>query len=159
MTASYNPFLVLDMPTLKDVVHSGKYFFVVQRFSWPGLPDGQAFIATPYQDQKAAQKHAAKLTAQEGRMLDARTEHGKFSKLFNDPRYVVFVSKFKEGDWQSRVFKHYQKNINSFLAAKTGIVPDEKTSIELTFEDGHLMAHIVSNGEQYQWEAWELITK
>jgi hypothetical protein len=156
MTASYNPFLILDMPTLKEMVYSGKYFIVMQRFSWPGLQDGQAFIATPYQDQKAAQKHAGKLTIQEGRMLDARTEQGKFTRLFNDPRYVVFVSKFKEGDWQSRVVKHYQKNISSFLAAKIGTIPDEKTSIELTLEDGHLMAHIVSNGEQYQWDACEV---
>ncbi|UTM21804.1 hypothetical protein [Dyadobacter chenhuakuii] len=157
MTASYNPFVVLDMPTLKDVMYSGKYFIVVQRFRWPGLPDGQAFIATPYQDQKAAQKHAAKLTAQEGKMLDVRAERDKFAKLFNDPRYVVFVSKFKEGDWQARVIKHYQKNIHSFLTANIGIVSDEKASIELTFEDGHLMAHIISNGEQYQWEACEVI--
>lgn len=156
MTASYNPFLVLDMPTLKDVMYSGKYFIVLQRFNWPGLPQGQAFIATPYNDPRAAQKHAAKLTAQEGRMLDVRTERDKFARLFNDPRYVVFVSKFKEGDWQGKVIKHYQKNIHSFLTAKTGIAPDEKTSIELTFDEGHLMAHIISNGEQYQWEACEL---
>lgn len=157
MTASYNPFLILDMPFLKGLLSSGKYFIVLQRFNWQGLPKGQAFIATPYQDQKSAQKHAAKLTAQEGRMLDGRTEHGTFAKLFNDPRYVVFVSKFKEGDWQARVIKHYQKNITAFLAAKTGNVPDEKTSIELTFEDGHLMADVVTNGEQYQWKAHEII--
>ncbi|MCE7065788.1 hypothetical protein [Dyadobacter sp. CY326] len=157
MTASYNPFLVLDKPYLKALLSSGKYFIVLQRFNWPGLQEGQAFIATPYQDQKAAQKHAKKLTAQEGRMLDVRTEHDKFSKLFNDPRYVVFVSKFKEGDWQSRVIKHYQKNIHSFLTANTGIALDEKINIELTFEDGHLMAHVISNGEQYHWEACKLI--
>jgi hypothetical protein len=112
MTAAYNPFLTLDMPCLKRLLSAGKYYIVLQRFQWPGLSEYSAFIATPYADQNAAKKHAGKLAAQQGRMLDGRTEYDKFKKLFNDPRYTIFVGKFKEADWQAKVIKHYQKNIH-----------------------------------------------
>ncbi|MCF0075338.1 hypothetical protein LZD49_32975 [Dyadobacter sp. CY261] len=51
MTTAYNPFLVLDMPYLKTLLTKGMYYIVLQRFNWPGLQPGRAFIATAYKEK------------------------------------------------------------------------------------------------------------
>lgn len=156
MTTAYNPFLVLDMPYLKTLLTKGMYYIVLQRFNWPGLRPGRAFIATAYKDQEKARKHVGNLELSEGRMIDARREMDKFVRLFNDPNYFLFVSKCKTDDWASKVIRYYYKNIASFISAKTSILPDDPIDISLIIEDGRVKAEVRSVESEYRFEVYEM---
>jgi hypothetical protein len=157
MTTAYNPFLVLDMPYLKMLLTKGMFYIVLQRFNWPGLQPGRAFIATAYKEQEKAQKHALNLEPNEGRLIDTRHEMEKFVRLFNDPDYYLFVSKFKTDDCTSKVIRHYHKNIAFFLSKKTSILPNDPIDINIVIEDGRVTAEVRSVESDYKFEVYDLI--
>ncbi|MCF0075337.1 hypothetical protein LZD49_32970 [Dyadobacter sp. CY261] len=80
----------------------------------------------------------------EGRVIDALREMVRFVWLFNDPKYLLFVIKCKTDDWVSKVIRNYHKNIASFIAAKTGILPDTPIDINIVIEDGRVTAEVQS---------------
>jgi len=157
MSIPYNPFELFNLPILKDLLRRNKYFLVVQRLNWPGVPAYKGFMVTPYEEKKTAKQHAEKLLPKEGRLIDLHVELEKITGLIDDPKYLVFFYTFRDPDWASRVLKHYQKNIALFFKESTTITIIDRTDIELAFQDGKLKAIIESNGPVTEFDAYDLI--
>ena len=157
MSTSYNPFELLTLPLLKDLLRRHKYFIVVQRFNWPGIMTGKGFMVTPYEEQKSAKAHADKLDIKEGRMIDLQIEMQKITQLIDGPQYFLFLNTFRDAHWASKVLKHYQNNIVLFLNANTTIRIKDGIDIELAFHDGRLKAIIQSKGPLKEFDAYDLI--
>lgn len=157
MAVSYNPFELLNLPMLKDLLRRRSYFLVVQRLHWPCVPPGKGFIATPYQQQKPAFAHAKKLASSEGRLIDLQSETEKILALIESPKYLLFSNTYRDMDWQDRVLKHYQKNIVSNLKLDTSIKAIEEVNIELSFQFGELVAMIQTDESVQEFIFYDLI--
>ncbi|MBE9462115.1 hypothetical protein ACFP1I_12830 [Dyadobacter subterraneus] len=142
MSVPYNPFELLNLPLIKELLRKNTNFLVVQRLQWPGIPNKKGFIATPYQQQKAAREHEQKLDSNEGRMIDLQFELDKILALIESPKYLLFLNAYRDLDWQDKILKHYQKNILSKLEISTQIQAIEDVSIDLSFKFGKLTASI-----------------
>lgn len=70
----YNPFIKLSDGLLEHLIRSGRLYFIIQRFNWPGLKPGSAFLASDYADRSEAKAHEAELRDKEGRLLDLQQE-------------------------------------------------------------------------------------
>ncbi|GLU57426.1 hypothetical protein Dfri01_68870 [Dyadobacter frigoris] len=142
MSVPYNPFELLNLPLIKDLLRKNTHFLVVQRLQWPGIPDKKGFIATPYQQQKPAQEHAQKLDSNEGRMINLQFELDKILALVESPKYLLFLNAYRDLDWHDKVLKHYQKNILSNLKQHHMIQTFEEADFECSFESGRLMVRV-----------------
>jgi hypothetical protein len=96
MIAAYNPFEILNQPMIKTIVRQGNQFLVLQRFSWPGLQEGTAFIGTPYVNEIKAREHEKALVAHEGKLLNLTSDLEKLTQLINNPKYYLFLSRFRD---------------------------------------------------------------
>jgi hypothetical protein len=159
MSVAYNPFELLDLPALKDMQRKGKYFLVIQRFHWPGLPAKKGFIVSPYQEEKVGRQHAETLDNKEGRLIDLSVEYNIVLSLINHPQYLLFLSSFREPDWQVRLLRYYQKNIESFFADKTQTNFNQNTDIEFCIRYGKLRAMIRTESREDEYDVIEMLCK
>jgi hypothetical protein len=159
MSVPYNPFELFDLPTLKDMLRKGRNFLVIQRFSWPGIPAGKGFMVSAYQDEKTAWQHAKKLDGKEGRLVNLPAEYDTVTLLINHPQYLLFISAFREPDWQARLLGHYQKSIESFLIDKTGGEFNQKTDIEFSVKYGTLKVITRTKDREDEYDTVEMIYK
>lgn len=157
MSVPYNPFEPLDLFLLKEMQRARKQFLVVQRFGWPGVPDKKGFMVTPYEQQIPAMQHVEMLDPKEGKLIDLLSEADKITALINHPQYLLFINNFRDELWASRILKHYQKNIISYLITHTTIPVKNGISIELTFKFGRLKAIIDSKGPRKEFDAYDLV--
>jgi hypothetical protein len=157
MSVPYNPFELFDLPTLKDMLRKGRNFLVIQRFSWPGIPAGKGFMVSAYQDEKTARQHAEKLDGKEGRLVNVPVEYDTVTLLINHPQYLLFISAFREPDWQARLLGHYQKNIEMFMLASMEDLVSKETGIELHFQYGTLKAVIRTRNRETEVDVIDLI--
>ena len=157
MSVPYNPFELLNLSFLKDILRKQSYFLVVQRLYWPGIPDKKGFIATPYQNEQLAKAHAKKLDSKEGRLIDLQSEKDKIFELIESPKYLLFLNTCRDADWESKILKHYEKNIELNLKTLILIQPEQKVDIELTFEQGILKAIIQTQESVQEFSLHDLI--
>lgn len=153
----YNPFEPLSEEVLKRIISQGNKYFVIQRFPWPGLSPSNSFVVTPYADKDDAFRHAADLQEKEGKLLIVPEEILKITSLITSDAYFIFVNTFRDQSWAPRVIKAYNKNIVSYIRARTNFKPKDPIDIELKFENGRLVAVISSGDIQYLTSAYELI--
>jgi len=159
MSVAYNPFELLDLPALKDMQRKGKCFLVIQRFQWPGLPAKKGFIVSPYQEEKMGRQHAETLDNKEGRLIDLSVEYNIVLSLINHPQYLLFLSSFREPDWQLRLLRYYQKNIESFFADKTETKFNQNTDMEFGIRYGKLRAMIRTESREDEYDVIEMLCK
>lgn len=157
MSIPYNPFELLTLILLKNFQRNKQHLLIIQRFNWPGIPAGRGFIVTPYLSEKPARQHQATLGSKEGRLVNLYLEMDTVITLLNSPNYLLFVNTFREMRWNIRVLTHYQKNIVSFLQAKSITIGEHQTDIELTLEYGKLKAIVRSAGTEQHFDAYEII--
>lgn len=157
MTASYNPFEILNLPILRGLIQRGNRVIVLQRFRWPGIAEHRGFIGTPYRDEPAAKKHIAQLSDKEGKLLDLNADLEKIIKLMGDPKYHLFLSAFRDPKWQAGILKHYQQNIVSFLRAEMSMEGEDPLNIDLTLEYGRLKVSVILNEDERVFDAFEMI--
>lgn len=157
MSVPYNPFELLNLPLLKDLIRKRKRFLVVQRLSWPDIAIKKGFIATPHQLEKHARDHAQKLILNECRLIDLQSESHKILELIDSTKYLLFLTSCRDHDWEDKVLKHYQKNILSNLKMKAKIQTLEDVSIELSFKLGKLTATIQNDEFILEFSLYDLI--
>ncbi|MGX5858274.1 hypothetical protein ACWKW6_31750 [Dyadobacter jiangsuensis] len=157
MLASYNPFEILNLPTLKTIGRLGNRYIVLQRFEWPGIKEGRGFIGTPYMDEATAKVHQANLSEKEGKTLNLILDVEKLSKLVVDPRYFLFLSTFRDQQWNARIATRYQNSITSFLKQRINIQSLEGVSIYFRLEFGRLKATVTAFGDEHEFDAHEMI--
>nr|WP_295933001.1 hypothetical protein [uncultured Dyadobacter sp.] len=157
MTAAYNPFEILNVPMLKQIEQHGNHFIVLQRFNWPGIEPGRAFMGTPYAEQSKAAEHVAHLSEKEGKLLNLNADAVKITDLINDPKYNLFLSTFRDPNWDNRILKHYQRNIISYLKARIPFRQSNPIDINLSLEYGRLKAVVTANGPEHTFDAYEMI--
>jgi hypothetical protein len=154
---NYNPFEPLSEDVLKRIISLGNKYFVVQRFQWPGLSPSNTFVATPYADKDDAVRHTSDLQEKEGKLLIVPEEILKITSLINSDAYFIFVNTFRDQSWATRIIKAYNKNIVSYIRARTNFKAKDPIDIELKFENGRLLAVISSGDTQHLTSAYELI--
>lgn len=153
----YNPFEPLSEEVLKRIISLGNKYFVVQRFPWPGLSPSNSFVATPYAEKDDAMRHSSDLQENEGKLLIVPEEILKITSLIKSDAYFIFVNTFRDQSWAPKVIKAYNKNIVSYIRARTNFKPKDPIDIELKFENGRLLAVISSGDIQHLTSAYELI--
>jgi len=160
MSIPYNPFELLTLTLLKNFQRNKQHLLIIQRFNWPGIPVGRGFMVTPYISEKPARLHQATLDTKEGRLVNLYLEMDTVIALLNSSKYLLFVNTFREMRWNTRVLTHYQKNISSFLLAKSLVGTGDQPDIELMLEYGKLKAAVHSHsGDTKQiFDVYELIT-
>lgn len=157
MSVPYNPFELLNLPLLKDLLRQNNHFLVVQRLCWPGVAVGKGFIATPYPQEKPARLHAQKLAANEGRLIVLKSETNKILNLIESPKYLLFLNIYRDPDGEDRVLKYYQTNILSNLKMLSKIQVLEQVSIKLSFNAGKPTAMIQSDETVQEFNLYDLI--
>jgi hypothetical protein len=157
MIAAYNPFEILNQPMIKTIVRQGDQFLVLQRFSWPGLQDGMAFIGTPYVNEIKAREHEKALAANEGKVLNLTSDLEKLTQLIDDPKYYLFLCTFRDPKWKSKILHQYQGNILSFLKAKMPIHSPDGVRVDLYLKFGRLTASIILNNPEFEFDAYDMI--
>lgn len=157
MTAAYNPFEILNLPLLRGIIQHGNRVIVLQRFNWPGIAEGHAFMGTPYVDEAKAKKHAAHLSEKEGKLLSMSADAEKITTLIDDPKYYLFLNTFRDPNWDAKILKHYQIKMISFLRSRMPVPQKDPIDIHLVLEYGRLKAMVNVNGTERTFDAFEMI--
>jgi hypothetical protein len=145
----YNPFIQISLSIFENLIKTGYNYFVIQRFEWPKLETGKGFLVTAYQSSDEAKTHASHLDANEGKMLDIKERMETIQALLaKESGYHLFLSKFKEENWKSRMTKLYKDKIVIYLRSKTAFTRNDAIDIKFFLEHGRVMAEI-SNGEDF----------
>lgn len=144
----YNPFVPFTEAVFRQILKEGTYLFVIQRFNWPLVEQGKGFMVTAYQDTDEAYAHASQLHANEGKLLDVRTQLEKIQPLVaKGSGYRLFLGKFKEDNWKSRMMKLYRDKIIAYLRFRTPFKARDTIDITFWLEHGRVQATI-TNGER-----------
>jgi hypothetical protein len=155
--ATYNPFEPLTLLLLNVLLMEGNQFIVLQRFPWPGIPSGRAFMASAYLDEQEAVEHVGELEEKEGKMLNLITDFKKITSLIENGEHQLFINTIKEKDWAGKVLKAYKGNIAGYVRSRTRIKASDGVDIELKLKWGRLFAHLSSGEVQIDIPAYELI--
>ncbi|WP_439559025.1 hypothetical protein [Dyadobacter sp.] len=157
MVASYNPYEILNLPLIRKQLQRGNCYLVLQRFNWPGIKQGQAFIGTIYDQHAKAKLHLSQLTVNEGKILHMETDLEKLIELINSPRYYLFLSEFSDKNWSENIRKHYHRSITVFLKVN---LPDWSGSIadvQLYPKFGKLKAVVTYLDTEYEFDAYQMM--
>src|SRR5690606_7135646 len=155
----YNPFVPFTDAVFRQILSEGTHLFVIQRFNWPLVEKGKGFMVTAYQDADDAYAHASQLEANEGKLLDARTQLEKIQPLVaNGSGYRLFLGKFKEANWKSRMMKLYRDKIITYLRFRTPFRASDTIDITFWLEHGRAKATITNGERSLTVPAAELIT-
>ncbi|MCF0072470.1 hypothetical protein LZD49_18455 [Dyadobacter sp. CY261] len=157
MQASYNPFEILNLPTLKTISRLGNRYLVLQRFHWPGIKEGRGFIGTPYMNEAEAKAHQASLSEKEGKTLNLILDEKKLTDLVTDPQYFLFLSSFRDQQWNARIVMRYQHSITSFLNTQMNIRALDEVTIYFRLEFGRLKATVTAFGDEHEFDAHDMI--
>ena len=157
MTAAYNPFEILNLPMIRRLTQHGNHFIVLQRFNWPGIKEGNGFMATPYKDEKSGKAHAAQLSGKEGKLLNISRDIEKVTTLINDPRYSLFLCTFREESWSRKIIKLYQRNIMDYIKGCMPVTANDEIIIHLNLKFGRLNATVTANGPEHEFDVYEMI--
>lgn len=144
----YNPFVPFTDAVFKQTLQQGTYLLVIQRFNWPLVEKGKGFMVTVYRDTDEAYAHASQLEVNEGKLLDARIQLEKIQSLVaKGSGYRLFLNKFKEANWKSRMMKLYRDKIITYLRFRTPFKARDTIDITFWLEHGRVQATI-TNGER-----------
>lgn len=160
MKRYYIPFEHLTVELIKDGIKLSKFYWIIQRFPWPGGEGGKYFMATPYTDEIEAHTHATELEVGEGKMLDMRTDMVRIEELLHATSgYKIFVNTHKDLDWSKTTLRTYRNNITNFMRSqhKMKVDRDAGVDIEFTFRFGRLMAKVVSGDNHAEFYAYDLV--
>ncbi|KAA0992107.1 hypothetical protein [Dyadobacter aurulentus] len=157
MTAAYNPFEILNLPMIRRLTQHGNHFIVLQRFNWPGIREGNGFIATPYKDEKSGKAHAARLAEKEGKLLTISSDLEKITTLINDPRYSLFLCTFREKSWSKKIIKLYQRNMIAYIKSCMPVTSNDEIIIHLDLKFGRLKATVPANAPEHEFDVYEMI--
>jgi len=144
-TIPYIPFERLSAGILERAAEEGLVYWVVQRFNWPGISPGKAFIATPYGEEPLAREHEAQLGPKEGKMLNIKADREKIQKLQQEQtEYKLFSNSFADKDWNKKMMTSYGPKIRNYVkfVSPLRVRGSMQLDIFFTLEYGRLMAII-----------------
>lgn len=154
----YIPFEQVTVKLFHDLVERGYKHYVLQRFEWPGVAKGKGFMLSPYADEQSARVHALELYAKEGKALHLPDDAAKIGDLLRtNSGYRIFINKFSDEDWNTRMLKHYQKAIIQYLQVHTRFKRTDPIDIFFTIESGRVWATISSGDTRKKTPAIDLI--
>lgn len=154
----YIPFEQVTIKLFHDLVERGYKHYVLQRFDWPGVAKGKGFMLSPYGDEQSTQVHAHELTDKEGKALHLPDDAAKIADLLRtNSGYRIFINKFSDDNWNTRMLKHYQPNIIHYLRAHTRFKYTDPIDIFFTLESGRVWATISSGDTHKKVPAIDLI--
>lgn len=143
----YIPFEQVTVKLFHDLVARGYRHYVLQRLEWPGVAAGKGFILSPYADEPTALAHAQQLQEKEGKALHLPDDAAKIADLLQPGSgYRIFLNKFSDEHWNTRMLKHYQHNIIYYLRTHTRFKRTDPIDIFFTLESGRVWA-IISSGD------------
>ncbi|MCK7559367.1 hypothetical protein MKQ70_32130 [Chitinophaga sedimenti] len=150
----YNPFAVLDVEMLNFLHNQGDHYIVVQRFSWPGIPSGTGYIASPYGNLKEAENHLLHLEAKEGKLLNVNGHEDKnklLALLAKDSGFHLFINLTNQGQRIERsIAIAYRKKVGSYIRSVLKMKNEGGFDVTLRVEYGRLVATITSGLQQRQ---------
>ncbi len=136
---------------LQHMLRGGKHYWVVQRFSWPGLKPGTAFMASEYADKMEAENHAIQLDRGEGKLMDLSNEEA-LTKLLDlikpGSGYKVFYNSTIDKKNEKKLHKTYVKKVGQYIQS-IGMKKDEGTGYDVFIRvvNGRVMG-IITSGER-----------
>lgn len=154
----YNPFVIFTEEVLSALQNDGMAYLIIQRYSWPGLSRDITFLVTPYANKEMAVEHEQNLQHNEGKLLSISVDRDKILNLLNPVNdYLVFLSIFKETNWNKRMLKEYEQTIVAYLRTRTYFTRQDAIDINFTLKFGRLIAEIRATGKSLDLPALELI--
>ncbi|WP_164112022.1 MULTISPECIES: hypothetical protein [Sphingobacterium] len=154
----YIPFEQVTVKLFHELVARGYKHYVLQRFSWPSVAKGTGFLLSAYENLEDADRHAAQLDAKEGKALHLPDGAVKIADLLEvNSGYRLFLNKFKDENWNTRMLKWYEKNIINYLRIKTRFRSKDPIDILFTLESGRVWATISSGDKKLKVPAIDLI--
>jgi len=160
MKRYYIPFEHLTVAIIHQGVELGKFYWIIQRFPWPGGEGGKYFMATPYADEGDARTHATELEVGEGKLLDMRTDLPRIDELLHAASgYKIFVNTHHDPDWSKTTLRTYRNNITNFMRSQHKMKVDRDAGVDITFtfRFGRLMAKVVSGDNGAEFYAYDMI--
>lgn len=143
----YIPFEPVSLSLFEDLLARGYSEFVLQRFQWPGIEKGTAFLLSVYADQQLAAEHGHHLQQNEGKVLSGQLGVDKINKLLESGSgYRIFLNKIKDNNWEKRMLKYFKVNIVNYLQQKTRFKRTDPLDILFTLEHGRVIA-VIDNGK------------
>jgi hypothetical protein len=157
---TYIPFERLSAAFLERSLAEGRVYWVLQRFPWPGIAAGRAFIATTYDNEAQAQEHEKALEPGEGKLLRIRADEQKIRNLQQeDSGYVLFSNTFADEDWDDKMSASFGRKIENYIRYVSPVRARGRmqVSINFTLLHGRLMAVISGNGKTDNVPVYEMI--
>ncbi|ERJ59296.1 hypothetical protein [Sphingobacterium paucimobilis] len=141
----YIPFEQVTVKLFHDLVERGYRHYVLQRFEWPGVAKSKGFMLSPYADEQSARVHALELYAKEGKALQLPDDAAKIGDLLQvNSGYRIFINKFSDENWNTRIRKHFQQNVINYLRTNTRFKRTDTIDVFFTIESGRVWAMISS---------------
>ena len=156
--SKYNPLNRFTGESVLELVRAGAKYIVLQRFAWPGLEPGKAFIATPYHIESTANAHVGNLEPNEGKVVILDPLPDKVRDLLKSDDHDVFLNTVKETKWKNELLKQYRQSIYSYLRVSTDFTTKSPIDIKIYFENGRLMARITSEDKTHITSVYKLIS-
>jgi hypothetical protein len=160
MKRFYIPFEHLTGEIIRDGIDMGKFYWIIQRFPWPGGEGGIYFMATPYADEGEARTHEAVLDPGEGKLMDMRTAISRIEEMLHAAsRYKIFVNTHHDPDWSKTTLRTYRNNITSFMRSQHKMKVDRDAGVDITFtfRFGRLIAKVISGDSSAEFYAYDMI--
>ncbi|WP_207421124.1 hypothetical protein [Desertivirga brevis] len=156
----YNPFLPLTEGLLQHMLRKGKPYWVVQRFSWPGIETGKAFMASEYADKLEAEAHAMKLEHGEGKLLDLTIEEA-LSKLLEliktGSGYKVFYNSTLDKKNEKKLHKTYVKKVHNYIRS-IAMKNDGGYDVFIRVVNGRVVGIITSGDRSHEAPFYKMIS-
>jgi hypothetical protein len=129
----YNPFDLLTMERVQQLMLMGEPVLVVQRFQWAGLVAGTGFMATRYRYERDAAEHLDRLLPNEGKLVDL-LQPGNFLKLLAPGSgYLVFINSLRDKDWAKKMRQVYAEDVRKYIRSQTQLKVDRGAGIHIDF--------------------------
>lgn len=129
----YNPFELLTMERVQQLLLLGEPVLVVQRFQWAGLVAGSGFMATRYRYERDAAVHLDQLLPNEGKLVNLLQPGSFLNLLAPGSGYQVFVNSLRDKDWAKKMRQVYAEDVRKYIRSQTQLKVDRGTGISLDF--------------------------
>lgn len=142
----YNPFIRVNEHSIPKLIEAGKHYIVVQRFSWPGVPEKTGFMVSAYEEEWKAREHSNELAANEGKMQNLHLEadlQKVLSLVQTGSGFSVFFNGTIDRKNEKRLEKAYGKQVHAYIKYIRLPKADEY-SVRIYVEYGRVMAEISS---------------
>lgn len=155
----YNPFELLTVERVRQLMLMGEPVLVVQRFQWAGVVAGSGFMATRYRYAADAAVHLDKLLPNEGKLVDL-SDPGRFLRML-DPGsgYQVFLNSLRDKDWAKRMRQVYAEDVRKYIRSQTQLKVDRGAGVNIDFNIrfGRVLASINTGTQLLEVPFYDII--